>query len=69
MVLRNQVSKLMCAVYYCNAHSSLPSMGARPLICVPSAARTCCDVSDTRSSTLVMISFKRVSLSSNAQNP
>ena len=51
------------------AHSSLPRMGAKPLICVPSAALTCCDVSPTRSSMLPMISFKRISRSIKAQKP
>jgi hypothetical protein len=51
------------------AYSSLPKIGAKPLICVPSAARTCCDVSDTKSSMLVMISLSKVSRSSNLQNP
>lgn len=51
------------------AHSSLPKIGAKPLICVPSAARTCCEVSDTRASMLVIISSSRVSRSSRLQKP
>ena len=51
------------------AYSSLPRIGASPLIWVPSAALTCCEVSETKSSMLVMISFKRVSRSSNVQKP
>lgn len=51
------------------AHSSLPNIGAKPLICVPRAARTCCEVSDTKSSILVMISLSKVSRSSNLQKP
>lgn len=50
-------------------YSSLPNMGARPLICVPKAARTCWDESETRSSTLDMISFRSVSRSSKPQKP
>ena len=52
-----------------SAYSSLPRIGARPLICVPRAARTCCDVSETKSSTLVIISLSRVSLSNSPQKP
>ena len=50
-------------------YSSFPRIGASPLICVPSAARTCCDESDTKSSMLPIISLSRVSRSSNLQNP
>ena len=50
-------------------YSSLPKIGARPLICMPRAARTCCDVSDTKSSILVIISLRRVSRSNNPQKP
>ena len=50
-------------------HSSLPSIGASPLICVPSAARTCWEVSETKSSILVIISLSSVSLSMSLQKP
>jgi len=50
-------------------YSCLPRIGARPEICVPSAARTCCEVSDTKSSILPMISLRSVFLSTKAQKP
>jgi hypothetical protein len=54
-----------CAATY----SSFPRIGASPLIWVPSAARTCCDWSDTNSSMLGITSWRRVSRSSTAQKP
>lgn len=53
----------------CIPYSSLPKIGARPLICVPRAALTCCEVSDTKSSILVIISLRSVLRSSSPQNP
>ena len=50
-------------------YSSLPRIGAKPLICVPKAARTCWEVSDTKSSMLVIISLSNVSRSSSPQKP
>lgn len=50
-------------------YSCLPRIGANPLICVPKAARTCCELSDTRSSTLPIMSLSRVDRSTKAQNP
>jgi hypothetical protein len=51
------------------AYSCLPRIGARPLICVPRAARTCWELSETRSSIVVIISFRSVVLSNREQNP
>ena len=53
----------------CISYSSLPRIGARPLICVPKAARTCWEESETKSSMLVIISLSNVSLSSSPQKP
>ena len=53
----------------CSTYSSLPSIGASPLICVPRAARTCCDGSETRSSMGGIISLSRVSRSIKLQKP
>ena len=50
-------------------YSSLPRIGAKPLIWVPKAARTCWEVSDTKSSMLVIISLSNVSRSSSPQKP
>ena len=50
-------------------YSCFPRRGARPLIWVPKAARTCWDGSETRSSTVVIISLSRVSRSIKLQNP
>jgi len=52
-----------------NSYSSLPRIGASPLIWVPSAARTCCDWSETSSSILGITSWRRVSRSRSAQKP
>lgn len=51
------------------SYSCLPKIGARPLIWLPKEARTCCEESETSSSTAGMISWSRVSLSTSAQKP
>jgi hypothetical protein len=66
---------VLCALVEARGHarnltySSLPRIGASPLICVPRAARTCCDWSETSSSMLGITSWRRVSGSSKAQKP
>lgn len=51
------------------AYSCLPKMGASPLIWVPRAARTCCEVSETKSSTELIMSLRRTFRSTSAQKP
>lgn len=52
-----------------HTYSCLPRMGARPLICVPRAARTCWEVSETRSSMLGIMSLSRTDRSTRPQKP